>query len=173
MTMQKLIQTEQLTLRDPIDSDDEALYSTFSDPESMKYIGPERPLSLAETQAWLENHASLLEPEGFSPWVAVLRQTSMVVGWGGLTRDSRDEEPKNELIYIIHPSYCGRGLATELAAAAVNYGFKTLDLPSVETWVHSRNVASIRVLEKVGFKQDGEYKPGWPFYRMLRSEYLH
>jgi ribosomal-protein-alanine N-acetyltransferase len=55
-----------------------------------------------------------------------------------------------EIGYGFQPAYWGRGLATEIAAACVRYGFDMLDLPSVVGVTVPHNTRSRRVLEKVG-----------------------
>ncbi|MBN2655914.1 MAG: GNAT family N-acetyltransferase [Spirochaetales bacterium] len=51
----------------------------------------------------------------------------------------------------LDPAYWGRGLATEAAAAAADYGFCTLGFPRLISIIEEENTASIRVAEKNGF----------------------
>jgi len=56
------------------------------------------------------------------------------------------------LAYYLARPYWGQGLATEASRAFVDYGFRDLDLSRIEAGVNANNVASIRVLQKLGFK---------------------
>lgn len=49
----------------------------------------------------------------------------------------------------------GRGCATEAAYALLQWAFDTLDLNRVQAGTDTRNVASARVLEKIGFVGEG------------------
>ena len=57
--------------------------------------------------------------------------------------------------YWISPEFGGRGFATEAVRQVVATAFRTLALHRVQAAVIPRNAASIRVLEKVGFREEG------------------
>ncbi len=101
------VKTHRLICRIPNDQDSQLLHPIFSDAKAMTWFGPERVLSLEEAAQWVETHESLRSVEGFAPWTVCLKETGAVVGWGGLSRDSRDKRPFNELIYILDPSGWG------------------------------------------------------------------
>lgn len=60
-----------------------------------------------------------------------------------------------EIGYSLNYKYWGLGLATEVVAATVDYGFNTLNLPDMCAITTIDNAASQRVLLKTGFKQSG------------------
>jgi ribosomal-protein-alanine N-acetyltransferase len=64
------------------------------------------------------------------------------------------EGPEFELAYHFKPGHWGRGFATEAAQACVLYASETLHATKVIASVKTGNAESLRVLEKVGFKQD-------------------
>ena len=57
--------------------------------------------------------------------------------------------------YFVDQERNGHGIGTEAVRGAVDYGFKEADLHRVQAGVMPRNIASIRVLEKVGFRLEG------------------
>lgn len=59
--------------------------------------------------------------------------------------------------YRLLPEYWGRGLATEAVLASVEYGFDVLDLDHIIALVLPENVASIRILEKIGMQLEAEF----------------
>ncbi|HEV2317550.1 MAG TPA: GNAT family N-acetyltransferase [Thermoplasmata archaeon] len=63
-----------------------------------------------------------------------------------------------ELGYWIVPEHRGRGLATEAARAVCDIGFRVLRLHRIEAGALARNGASIRVLEKAGFRHEGRHR---------------
>lgn len=75
------------------------------------------------------------------------------------------EPPALELLYALRPAMVGRGLATEAATALVGHAFRTLPIDVVRSSVDEPNVASIRVLERLGMEPAGS-SPG-PAWRQL------
>jgi RimJ/RimL family protein N-acetyltransferase len=55
------------------------------------------------------------------------------------------------LAYYLARPYWGRGLAAEAGRAFIQYGFRELGLSRIEAGANANNLASIRVLEKLGF----------------------
>jgi RimJ/RimL family protein N-acetyltransferase len=60
-----------------------------------------------------------------------------------------------ELGYWIGVPFWGKGFATEAAGAAVAYGFETLQLRRIYAHHFAENIASQRVLEKIGMRHEG------------------
>lgn len=63
-----------------------------------------------------------------------------------------------ELGYWTAPGHRGKGYATEAATAMCDVAFDTLRLHRVEAGAFARNHASIRVLEKAGFRHEGHLR---------------
>lgn len=57
--------------------------------------------------------------------------------------------------YILHPNFRGKGYATEAVMLIVNYLFLSKNIVRIQAECNPENKASIRVLEKVGFKYEG------------------
>ena len=75
--------------------------------------------------------------------------------------------------------YCraawGRGLATEAAVAALDHGFRVLDLDPIVAVTHPDNATSQNVLRKIGLRAAGtaiHYGYELPFFELGRDEYL-
>jgi [ribosomal protein S5]-alanine N-acetyltransferase len=82
--------------------------------------------------------------------------------------------------YSLDKEFVGRGIATEAVNLVLQFAFYTLNLHRVEAYVAPQNIASVRVLEKSGFKQEGLLREllfingVWVdhyMYAMLQSEY--
>ncbi|MCP3984270.1 MAG: GNAT family N-acetyltransferase, partial [bacterium] len=91
---------------------------------------------------------------GYGRWASVLKETRAVIGFCGLKY--LPELDAVDVGYRFLPKYWGRGLATEACRASLDFGFTTLELEQIIGLVLPENVASIRVLEKVGMQPDGE-----------------
>ena len=82
-----------------------------------------------------------------------LRDTPNLCGGVGLRIEPAHHHA--ELGYWIGVPYWGHGYATEAAAAVLAYGFDTLDLHRIYASHVAGNVASSRVLQKIGMRYEG------------------
>lgn len=57
-----------------------------------------------------------------------------------------------ELAYDIHPSFWGRGIATDVCKLVVNWGLSVHSFTRILAYVLETNAASVRVVEKSGFR---------------------
>ncbi len=103
-------------------------------------------------ESWLRQYENLREVNGFAPWTLLHRADGRVIGWGGLNTDPNAPEWGVEVSYFIHRSYEGRGFASEVVRASLRHGFAALALGEIGAFAKPENHASIRVLEKCGFK---------------------
>jgi RimJ/RimL family protein N-acetyltransferase len=76
------------------------------------------------------------------------------LGWCSLTRWNLDHRSAS-LGYCLDQVAWGHGYATEAARSLLQWAFDTLDLNRVQAETDTRNAASARVLEKLGFVREG------------------
>ena len=152
--------TPRLKLRWMIERDTEAHYAVFSDPEVTRYwsSGPWTSLdqsrdNIAATQA------AYADGSGMRLGIE-LRQTGELIGNASLHRFV-DASRRCELGYALAKAHWGAGYVSEALRALLGYGFATLDLNRIEADVDPRNEASARVLEKLGFRQEGYMPERW------------
>ena len=91
------------------------------------------------------------------------------VGRGGLKIYRIDDRDVIGLAYAVASDRWGHGFATEMAAAGLTIGFETLGFDAIASWTLPINVASQRVMEKLGFHYEREFEfAGLPhrFYRL-------
>lgn len=114
------------------------------------------------------------EQHGFGAWIFRDRRSGAFVGRGAI-RHARIPElaglggDQIELGYALLPACWGSGLATEMAGAMVACARDGLHLPELAAWTLTTNLASQRVLEKVGFTSEREFEwAGMPhrYYRL-------
>jgi ribosomal-protein-alanine N-acetyltransferase len=140
------IETERLQLRlfKPDDLDD--LFLIFSDPDVVKYLGSGQPARRDETQTALMSIIKHWEVYGFGRWAAICKETRKLIGYCGL----RNFQGTAELVYLLSKQYWGMGLATEMARASLKFGFEEKKFERVIAMAKLANVASQRVMNKVG-----------------------
>jgi ribosomal-protein-alanine N-acetyltransferase len=97
------------------------------------------------------------QEHGYGWWAVERLADRQLLGWSGLQYLPDTDEI--EIGYLLGKPYWGRGLATESALAGLEFGFGSLALPEVVGIVHPDNLASQRVLEKIGleFVKEAEY----------------
>jgi RimJ/RimL family protein N-acetyltransferase len=105
--------------------------------------------SIEHTKARLTNYQAHQATHGFSKWIILERQVGCAIGDSGLLR--LDDHGWIDLGFRLARPYWGKGLATEAASAWVRAAFDDFRIDRLTGLVHPENVASIRVLEKLGF----------------------
>ncbi|MGA9997820.1 MAG: GNAT family N-acetyltransferase [Pyrinomonadaceae bacterium] len=144
------IGTSRLTLRmfRPDDLDD--LYSLFSDPDVVRYVGTGETASRAETETALQGIMNHWERHGFGRWAILDRHSQKFIGYGGL----RMLIDTPEVVYHLAKAYWGMGLATEMATASLRFGFQEKNFERIVAIAKPENLASVRVMQKIGMSYE-------------------
>jgi [ribosomal protein S5]-alanine N-acetyltransferase len=66
--------------------------------------------------------------------------------------------PEVEVVYELVRDHWGRGIATEVAGACLAVAFEQLRLTRVVALSYPENRPSVRVMEKIGMRDDGEFE---------------
>ena len=149
--------TPRLELR-PMEIDDLAWYAEFAgDADVMQYIGHAGPLSHQQATERLARYVRCWEEHGLGMFGVRLRNESAAVGWSGLQPLTGTDEI--EVGYAFGKEAWGRGYATEVASAVVQWGFETLGLERIVAVASPENAASRRVMDKLGMSYEG-VRPG-------------
>ena len=147
--------TERLVLR-PIrrEHDLAALYSLFADVKVARYTdtGPFTSVSEAvEVMDWIEQ---IYQEQRGMRWAITIKDGDVLVGTCGFNVWERRNNVA-EIGYDLAHRCWGRGLMTEALTAMIEFGFREMALHRVEADVTVGNDASARVLEKLGFHEEG------------------
>jgi ribosomal-protein-alanine N-acetyltransferase len=146
-----VIETTRLTLRPFEETDVEAAFQWFSDPIVMRFTPSGPDASVEQTRARLLSYRTHQARHGFSKWALVDRSSSRIIGDSGLL--VLDEEEWIDLGFRLSRAYWGKGFATEAASAWVRAAFEKHHLPALGAFAHPDNLASLRVLDKLGFRR--------------------
>jgi RimJ/RimL family protein N-acetyltransferase len=148
------LQTDRLILREFTLDDAEAFFLMNSDPEVLRYTGDAGVSDMDEARKVLvERPLADYKKYGYGRWACVDKATGEVIGFAGLK--FLDDFQDIDLGYRFRPAWWGRGLATEACRPIVDYGFQTLGLPHILGLVKPEHARSIRVLTKLGFRDEG------------------
>jgi ribosomal-protein-alanine N-acetyltransferase len=145
------IWTDRLRL-DPFTSDDEdVLLAMFRDEGVRRYLLDGKLVERDWVRTEIHDSVCRFADGGLGIFLARNRRTGAPIGFTGY-RPFR-EPPVLELLYGLYPAFWRQGLATEMARAMLTLAFDGHGLEAVETAVDGPNVASIRVLERLGFSE--------------------
>ena len=147
--MRATIETSRLILRPFELSDAEAAFAWFSDRIVMRFTPSGPDISIEQTKARLANYQEHQAEHGFSKWIVLDRHLDRPIGDSGLL--VLQEYGWIDLGFRLAQPYWGQGLATEAACAWVRAAFDDFHIDRLTAFVQPENVASIRVLQKLGF----------------------
>jgi RimJ/RimL family protein N-acetyltransferase len=149
-----VLTTERLVMREPAESDLDAVAAICADPEVMRWLGSE-PLDRAESwrrMAYLVGHWRL---RGFGQWALERRDTGECIGQAGLYRP--EGWPGTEVGWTLAREHWGGGFATEAARAALDWGWRELrDLERIVSVIAPSNERSTAVARRLGMTDSGE-----------------
>ncbi len=149
-----IFQTPRLILRQFTEEDAPLILRLNSDPEIVKYI--HEPVLETEEQA-RKILIDIILPQyknNLGRWAIHTKDNMEFIGWCGLKY--RPELDEIDLGYRLIQKAWGKGFATESAQYSLDHGFKILHLPLITGRAHIENMASIKVLEKIGMDFMGE-----------------
>ncbi len=150
------LETERLILRPVCTNDLDDLASLYSDPEVVKYLAT-GVLTKAEVKQKLDLMVEHWQKHGYGVWALIHKTDGRFIGRCGIGHFH--ELDAVELAYTLAKPYWGCGLACEAARAAILFGFDQLGLPRVVAYARKENIASQRVMAKIGmtYREDTQY----------------
>jgi RimJ/RimL family protein N-acetyltransferase len=150
--------TPRLSLR-PLTADDFAdVHAYWQLPEVARYLYWEAATP-EQTRDALERNIrrTALREEGDGLVLAVVPDgVGRVVGQVTLRWTSR-EHRQGEVGFILNPAFQGRGLATEAAGVLLDLGFDQLGLHRIAGRCDTRNLASVRVMQRLGMRREAHF----------------
>ena len=152
MKMPERIETERLVLRVPhVDDSLTAFTSWTQDKDVTRYLTWRPHQRIEQTQEFIRSCLSAWEHETRFPYMITLKASNEVIGM----IDPRVEGSKVGIGYGVARAHWGKGYVTEATHAIINWAFQQPSIYRVYATTDIENVASQRVLEKVGMQCEG------------------
>lgn len=146
------VRTERLVLRRPRRRDAQAIFDTYaSDPEVARHLTWPTHATLADTHHFLDQADRGWSTGADNPYLAW--QGDRLIGATGLTRVG---PRRMRTGYLVARPLWGQGFAGEMLLGMTRLAFDLGLCDAVEALVDPENARSLHVLEKAGFKADGE-----------------
>jgi len=154
----KIIQTKRLILRDFTEADWEAVHSYASDPEVVRYMNW-GPNTVEDTQNFIRRAIAMQkeQPRRGYNLAVVLKSENVIIGGCGIYVSNPDNR-EGWIGYVFNRNFLGQGYATETAKALLDFGFEQLNLHRIFATCDPANIASARVLEKIGMQLEGHLR---------------
>ena len=173
------LHTARLRLRPFNDTDANALFALHSSAYVLRYWDAPPWSERVRAEKFITTCRQMAE-EGTGARLAVASVSDEAfIGWCSLTRWNPNYRSAS-MGYCLDDAAWGHGYATEAARALLQWAFDTLDLNRVQAETDTRNAASARVLEKLGFVREGtlredcvvngEVSDSW-VYGLIRREW--
>ena len=153
--MHIVFETPRLILRQFTEADASLILELNSDPEIVKYVHEPTLKTEEEAKTILFNNILPQYKNNLGRWAMHTKENNEFIGWCGLKY--RPEPDEIDLGYRLIQKAWGKGYATEAAQHTLDHGFKTLNLNLITGRAHIENIASIKVLEKLGMYFIGEF----------------
>jgi RimJ/RimL family protein N-acetyltransferase len=182
------LETTRLRLRPYALDDLDAFYAIESLLEVMKYLYGE-PCSREEARVRLERQSRRwrIAQEGDQLVLAMeLRgspahdpSAAAAAGPGGTVIGSVNlrwlsaEHRQGEIGFILHPDYQGQGYAREAAVAMLRLGFQEMHLHRIIGRCDVRNLASARLMERLGMRREAHFRENEWFKGAWGDEYVY
>ncbi|WP_030527717.1 GNAT family N-acetyltransferase [Phycicoccus jejuensis] len=148
------LETARLRLRPFRPEDADALFTLMSDHVVLRYWDAPPWRDRERAPAFVRACERVAENGSGARLVVERRSDGSFVGWCALAQ--YDAGYRSAVItYVLRQDAWGQGLATEAGSALLDWAFATLDLNRVQGEADTRNPASRRVLERLGFVHEG------------------
>jgi RimJ/RimL family protein N-acetyltransferase len=152
-----VIETGRLRMRSLRDGDLGDLVTLINNWEVARWVSSvPHPYTEIDAREWVthvqQDHATG-RPQRFA---IALKETDRLIGGVGLDGSTGDDSEEPALGYWLGEPHWGKGYAREAVAAVIDYGLRTLGMPTIRAYTDPDNVASQQVLFRCGLKKVGE-----------------
>lgn len=153
--MKKILETEQLFLRELTSDDFDALYEVLADSDIMQHY----PYTFDESRVrnWINKSIERYEIFGFGLWAVCMKETGEMIGDCGITMQNINGMIKPEIGYHINKRFQRKGYAKEAARACREWAFDNTPFNILYSYMKKTNVASVATAMANGMSKVDEY----------------
>ena len=167
--MTTILETERLVLRELMADDAPFINALLNSPKFLAYIGDRNVRSDEDAREFIVNkYVSSYRSNGYGLW-AVETHDGTAIGMCGFVKREYFEEP--DIGFAFLPEHERKGYGYESAAATMKYGHETLGFKKVLAITSLDNDASVGLLKKLGFADDGIIEPQGEKLRLFSYTY--
>ena len=156
------LRTQRLLLRKMTLEDAPALYEMRSSIDVMRYLDRPFHRTVEESLEMLQKITESIEKNEAIAWAITLHGKPEMIGNISYHRVER-EHHRAEIGYMLHPQYWRQGILGEAMMVVLDYGFRVMNLHSIEGNVNPDNLASSALLKKFGFVREAYFRENYLF----------
>ena len=161
-----MIETDRLIIRDFEPSDVQSLFAYTSQNEVMHYL-PEEVQTIEEARKFVAENMG----DEARHFPVCLKENGQLIGH--LAFYPYFGNHTYEIGWVFNPTYFNNGYATEAAFATLKYGFEKMGLHRIIATCQPENIASYRIMEKIGMRKEGFFKKCIPYGDEWWDEYYY
>jgi RimJ/RimL family protein N-acetyltransferase len=154
-----VLQGPRVRLRAQRASDVPALFAMYADAAVMRYWSNAPFTHIEQAQEKFEYHDRGVRAGEFLQW-AIVRGDETLIGTCSLFELNAPHR-RASFGYALASAYWGQGYALEATQLALAHAFGAMELLRLEADVDPRNVPSLRLLERLGFRREGLLRERW------------
>ena len=148
------LESANLVLREIKLSDAEAIYRIFSDPRVLEYHDLEEFKKIEEARYLIYSLSEGFREQEVIRWGIAKKRENIIIGTCGYSGWNKTRL-RAEIGYELSQAHWRKGVMTKALGAVIRYGFETMQLNRIEATVMLPNIASIKLLQKLGFQEEG------------------
>jgi ribosomal-protein-alanine N-acetyltransferase len=148
------IETERLLLRKITLNDANDMFEYASDPEVSEYTTWSTHESIEDSKFFLKTLVKMYKRRELVDWGIVHKAEKKFIGTCGFV-EWRMTHSRAEIGYALSRKYWGEGYMSEAVSAVIDFGFREMQLNKIQARCEVNNIASARVMEKVGMQLEG------------------
>jgi ribosomal-protein-alanine N-acetyltransferase len=156
-----VLESEHLCLREINESDAEKIFEWYSNPLVMQYRGADCFCQQKEAELLIRSFKDQFDKQEGIRWGLVFKDRPQeLIGTAGL-KSIILPHLRSEIGYELDPLHWNKGLMTEALRAITRFSFQELQLHTLEANIAPDNLASERVLQKLGFVKEAHFRENW------------
>jgi ribosomal-protein-alanine N-acetyltransferase len=170
---ERVIEAGEVRLEPILPAHAAALFRDLQAPELYTFIPHDPPQSVEELERRYTRWAQRRSADGNELWLnyAVYRPSDAV--YVGTVQATLESSGKTLIAYEVFPRFWRRHLGSQACTALVDRLFDDYDVPAVSALTDTRNVASRKLLESLGFRRTGTIENADEFKGSVSDEYAY
>lgn len=164
------LETQRLLIREIQSTDWKAIHTYTQLPEVTKHT-PWGPNTAADTHAYVKEVIAQQQQSSRQDYefAICLQHEGTLIGGIGI----HVHQTNAEIGYVLNPDHQGKGYVTEAAQAILTYGFEILDVHRIYATCRPANIASEKVMQKIGMTREGMMREHWYYKGEFHDSYLY
>ncbi|GIQ69656.1 N-acetyltransferase [Xylanibacillus composti] len=150
-----VLETERCLLRQMKVEDAADLYQIFSDAEVTKDMGIDPLDNIGQAEGIIHFMNQLYDQKSAFRWGIIRKADGKLIGTCGYNGWEIQRGSRGEIAYDLGKAYWRQGYMSEVLQSAISFGFDTMSLHRIEAFTNMDAVPSMKLLERMGFKEEG------------------